>query len=46
MLLQHMDIILHEKTLLKIIYCLMFGNLQEKSDNIFNLFITTSYNFE
>lgn len=28
------------------IYCLMFENLQEKSDNILNLFITTSYNFE
>lgn len=24
----------------------MFGNLQEKSDNILNLFITASYNFE
>lgn len=28
------------------IYCLMFENLQEKSDNILNLFIMTSYNFE
>lgn len=28
------------------IYCLVFENLQEKSDNILNLFITTSYNFE
>lgn len=24
----------------------LFGNLQEKSDNILNLFIMTSYNFE
>ena len=28
------------------IYCFVFGNLQEKSDNILNLFIMTSYNFE
>lgn len=28
------------------IYCLVFENLQEKSDNILNLFIMISYNFE